>query len=105
MASIHHGYVSWGSHIPRDVPGIEFSGGFPGQLVLVLFIRNVAFGLQRRVKFCFLPLFESLYLLPFYRCHYSGPVEVRKEVCHVVNCAGHHVWPEPLFSELRVDRS
>ena len=48
MASIHHGYVSWGSHIPRHVLGSEFSGGFPGQLLLVLFVQNVAFGIQRQ---------------------------------------------------------
>ena len=104
MASIHHGYVSWGSHIPRHVLGSEFSGGFPGQLLLVLFVRNVAFGLQCRAEFYFLPLFEGLYRLPCYRCRYSGPIEIRNVVCQVVDCAGHHLWPEPLFCELRVDR-
>ena len=49
-------------------------------------------------------LVEGLYLLPSYRCCYIGPVEVRKVVCHVVDCAVHHLWPEPLFCELRVDR-
>ena len=33
-------------HIPRDVPGSEFSGGYTGQLLLILFVRNVDLGLQ-----------------------------------------------------------
>ena len=85
--------------MPRDVPGREFSGGYTGQLLLVLFVRNVPFGLQRRVRFRVMPLFEGLYPLPCYRCHYSGCVELREVVCRVVLCTGHHLWPKPSYCE------
>ena len=81
-------------HILGLVPGSEFSGGFPGHLLLV---RNVAFDPQRRVKFRFVWLFEGLYLFPCYQCRYSGPVELREVGCRIAVCAGHHAWPEPSF--------
>ena len=56
-------------HIPRNVPGSEFSGGYTGQLLLILFVRNVPFGLQRQVKF------------------------------RVVLGTGYHLWSEPSFCE------
>ena len=84
---------------PGNVTGSEFSGGYTVNLLLVLFVRNVPFGLQRRVRFHVMPLFEGLYPLPCYRCHYSGCVEFREVVCRVVLCTGHHLWPEPSFCE------
>ena len=86
-------------HMPRDVIGSEFSGGYTGHLLLVLFIRNVPFGLQRRVRFRVMPLLEGLYPLPCYRCHYSGCVKLREVVCCIVLCTAHHLWPEPSFCE------
>ena len=84
-------------------------GGYTGQVVsLVEDIRasfysssssETSFGLQRRLRFRVMPLFEGLYLLPFYRCHYSGCVELHEVVCRVVLCTGHHLWPEPSFCE------
>ena len=84
--------------MPRDVPGSEFSGGYTRQLLLVLFVRNVPFGLESWVRLR-VPLFEGLYPLPCYRCHYSGSVELHEVVCRVVLCTGHHLWPEPSFCE------
>ena len=85
-------------HIPRDVRGSEFSG-YTGQRLLILFVQNVPYGLQRRVTFRVMSLFESLYPLPCYRCHYSACNELREVVCRVVVCTGHHLWPEPSFCE------
>ena len=77
------------SHMPRDVPRSEFSGGYTGQLLLVLFVRNVPFGLQSRVRLR-VSIFEGLYPLPCYRCHYSCCVELHEVVCCIV-CTVHHL--------------
>ena len=71
------------SHMPRDVPCSEFSGGYTGQLLLVLFVRNVPFGLESWVRLR-VPLFEGLYPLPRYRYLYPCPVELREVVCRIV---------------------
>ena len=55
-----------------------------------------------RVRFRLVSLFEGLYPLACYWCHYSGSVELREVVCRVVVCAGHHTWTKPSFCEFMV---
>ena len=55
-----------------------------------------------RVRFRLVSLFEGLYPLACYWCHYSGSVELREVVCRVVVCAGHHTWTKPSLCEFMV---
>ena len=83
--------------IHRHFPGTEFSGGYTGQLLLVFFVWNVAFGLRCRdgSRSASLALWRlvSASLTPVYR--YSGPVELHEVVCSIVIRACYRIRPEP----------